>query len=136
MKSSITKPNHTPAQRRRMFLLAALLDKLPPERLRMSWWQTDRDGYETDELTPTELKHDCKTAACGCGWAVTIPSIRRVTTEPRLVARRALGFPCRDAEDQFGAASFALFNGQRKCTPKELAADIRRYLKDGVLPSV
>lgn len=119
-----------------MRLLIQLLEKLPKKRLKMGMWMTSGNG---DFIWPDgegikELKHDCRTAACGCGWAVTIPAIRKVTPDAYDVARRAFGFPA-DTNEHFGYESEALFGSERTCTPKQLAADIRRYLKDGTLPT-
>lgn len=132
-----THPTHTPAQKRRMLALARYLAKLPRKKLRMGYWQFTAIGDRTQFLTPRQLKHECNTAACGCGHAVMIPSIRRITRDPSRVAVKAFGLgelrilPHVAAEH----ATRALFHGGRLCTPKQLARDLRRYVKTGELPT-
>lgn len=119
--------SHTPAQKRRMLTLARYLDKLPRKKLDMRYWQF-RNGCRVMDLNPAELKHDCGTAACGCGHAVMIPSIRCITANPAAVSVLAFGIP------RFNDAFNRLFGGHRTCTPKWLARNLRRYVKTDELP--
>lgn len=127
-----TRPIHTIAQRRRMFALARYLDKLPTIKLNMSQWQM-RSGESTLYLTADELANECGTAACGCGHAVMIPCIRRITTSPSEVTAMAFGMTYILDRNAFDP-SYRLFGPHRTCTPKRLARDIRDYLRDGTLP--
>lgn len=115
--------------------LIRLLEKLPRKRLQMTRWLTDAKGEWMLSRDFPKLWNDCRTAACGCGWAVTIPSVRKVTERPYEVASKAFGFRCESDYVAFNSASTALFGSHRTCTPKRLAADLRRYLKDGTLPT-
>lgn len=122
------KPNHTPGQRRRLFALARLLDRVPRSHFNMAWW-IQQDGLlheRLDHLEAGTTLRSCKTAACACGWALTLPSIRSITSTAYDIPREAFGM---DDEKQK-----ALFGDQRKVGPKQVASEIRLYLKDGTLP--
>lgn len=121
------KPNHTKDQRKRLFLLARLLDRVPRKHFDMKWWIIRHNHYQST-LGPEESPNDCGTTACACGWALTIPSIAKRTRKANMVPCRAFGM------ERAGKTEFAMFGGYRKAGPRRVAADIRRYLKDGTLP--
>jgi hypothetical protein len=128
----MTTLTHTPAQKRRLLALASYLDKLPRKKLRMRSWQFNACGVPVKNLTNRQIKHECRTAACACGHAVFVPSIRRITKVPTEVPPLAFGI---EYGIGFGVKVFrGLFGGARICTPRQLARDLRRYVKDGTLP--
>lgn len=52
--------------RRRLLLLADLLDRVPPDKFNMSTWASSH-------LPVMRRRPRCASAACALGWATTIP---------------------------------------------------------------
>lgn len=57
----------------RMFLLADLLDSLPPEKFNLSYWVSEiyDEGYSNDDYCDLSA-YNCNSAACIAGWAVAL----------------------------------------------------------------
>lgn len=108
-----------------MFALARLLDRVPVERFDMKCY-VNKGKQNLDTASVADIKRGCGYTACACGWAITLPSIYRITTMPTLVAYRAFGMNW-DTEK-------ALFGFQRNVGPRQVARDLRAYLNDGTLP--
>lgn len=123
-------------QRARLFRLARLLDRVPERAFRMQAWFThDEDDTcaSREECVRRLKKRDCGFAGCAIGWAMTDPVIRG----PRHSAIHTLGrlgmrWSSSDDDRENGNL---LFGPQRKITARTVASDIRRYLKDGALPT-
>lgn len=117
-----------------MFALARLLDKVPDEKLDMKNWVSKYGEAVFPQKAIVRL-NECGYAACGCGWAVTIPSIAKLTYKSPCNVPKVFGFPSH--ADNLGTSedAYRLFGCKRKVTPKELAQDIRHYLKTGELPA-
>lgn len=76
---------------------------------------------------------ECGFAGCAIGWARTSESIRGGTRTHESLIRNRLGMQWRCCDDESPATK--LFGGHRKVGPRKVANDIRRYLKDGTLPT-
>ena len=125
---------HTKDQRKRLFLLARLLDKVPTDHFSMWSWVTHsgrclQNEELTDEAFKAVKKHSCGYAACAIGWGMTSPAIRGTALTPKGLISE-LGFGVWGDDDE----AEALFGINRPDNPKVIAADIRAYLKDGTTP--
>lgn len=123
------KPEHTKSQRAGLFAIARLLDRVTKKKLNMKWFVSDRNGYDAAEqhVTPKE----CGYAGCAIGWGLTLPRYKRFIGDPRALASH-LGLL---GQWGFTPEAKAVFGGHRTgVTPKQVANDIRAYLKDGTLP--
>lgn len=125
------KPNHTPEQRRRLFALARLLDRVPKGHFNMSAWLSAPSDvmYETEATRAAKLAaHECGYAGCAIGWGMTSRAVRgNCTSAVQLVSQLM-------ARQERSTDWIRLFGPNRTVGPKRVAADIRRYLKDGMLP--
>lgn len=131
---------HTKEQRLRLFALARLLDKVPAKHFDMSeWFSMDGNRAVCERGFISKLKTKaCGFAGCAMGWAMTSNYIRAGGTLPVRVLG-SLGFDTeRLSCDSAGAGDpgTALFGPVRNVGPKQVAKDIRRYLKDGKLPPI
>jgi len=68
---------------RRLLVLAAFLDELPPERFDYTKW-VGRDWGGAEDLS-------CGTVACALGWATTIPEFRELGLRLKLGANGSSG---------------------------------------------
>lgn len=126
------KPNHTKEQRAGLFAIARLLDKVPRGKFNMKFWVIDKRSDEY-QYGLYHLPTECGFAGCALGWAMVLPRFKKRAGYPFALASE-LGFNP-TFEKSLTAAGTALFGGWReKVTPKRVANDIRRYLKDGTLP--
>jgi len=127
---------HTKNQRKRLFKLARLLDKVPPKRFNITeWFSEDGDSVFADLITANRLKNnECGFAGCAMGWGLTDKYIRGLAFYP-LELLDGLGF-CSGTFTMDDDEGTALFGPERgKVTPKRVAKDIRSYLKNGKLPT-
>ena len=119
----------------RLLKLADFLEALRPTKEKtfsMDYWSM---SYRDDE------GNICKTSACACGWATTIPSFRRAGLHlfrrqgndgARLHYERRSGFGA--AMEFFGLnlkECYLLFSPEdyEDATPKMVARRIRRFIK-------
>lgn len=126
----------TAVQKKRLRLLANLLDTVPPKHFKMNeWLQRNGDGavpYSVEgasNLTVRAFGY----AGCAMGWALTTPAIRGTAKHPSSVLDE-LGFSS-DTFFEHDDAGTRLFGPERKVRPKTVAKDIRAYLKTGALPT-
>jgi hypothetical protein len=60
----------------RMYLLAELLETIPPAKFKLTSWTCDYDAeehlYDVQEFSATLSAYDCGTAGCIAGWAVAM----------------------------------------------------------------
>lgn len=117
---------HTPTERRLMLSLARLLDRVPLKRFEMRGYVIKGGEDVTTEASITQIKRGCGYTACALGWAVTIPVIRKITRWPGNVAHDAFGLGF--------YAEIRLFGSHRNVGPRQVARDLRRYLKTGETP--
>lgn len=126
------KPELTKHQREDLQALARRLLTVPNKKFKMQWWVLDPKGEmvsENSHITPDE----CGYAGCAIGWGMAMKRFECFIGQP-LELGYHLGFKNRTSEG-FSEAGTALFGGWRKgAKPKQVAGDIRRYLKDGTLP--
>lgn len=128
------KPKHTKNQRKRLFLLARVLDKVPRNQFEMEDWFSE---FDQSEGIRAIREHRCGTTACAIGHALCYPSIAGQYRAPRPLIQ-GLGFDTADfggEEIADSGAANRLFGPHRSCGPRKVANDIRRYLKDGTLPT-
>lgn len=123
-------PAHTKDQRRRLFLLARLLDRVPKDKFDMSFWVTRPSGLvmQGERLALKSLiANKCGYAACAIGWGMTSPEIRGSAKEATKLKDQLMEGANYDNWPR-------LFGSSRTVGPKRVAKDIRAYLKDGTLP--
>lgn len=126
------KPNHTKEQRAGLFAIARLLDRVPRSKFNMKFWVIDKSDGEY-QYGLHHLPTECGFAGCALGWAMTLPRFKRHAGYPFALASELGLNP--HGDKSLTAAGTSLFGGWReKATPKRVANDIRRYLKDGTLP--
>ena len=126
------KPNLTKDQRKRLFLLARLLDRVPKNHFKMRHWIQCEGGAVCSNVEEAkELKRGaCGYAGCAMGWAMTSPAIRAHNQSASSLFE-SFGM-------QFAPSNHPgnrIFGPHRIVPPRTVAADIRRYLKDGTLPA-
>jgi hypothetical protein len=140
------KPNLTPARRARLIQLADFLDTLPKRtrKFNMRLWFDDKKNTfnEGDYIkAPTEIMHNCGTAACALGWAPAAG----LTVPPRYIFTTYLGLSGVNwfdfAKDFVGDRNLAhswCFSGNWTTidnTPHGAAARIRYLLHRGDVPA-
>lgn len=125
---------HTVAQRRRLFALARLLVKVPAKFFFMEHWVSLNRGWvDPGDSLPFLRAKECGYAGCAMGWGMTSPAIRGEAPDPfKLLAH--LGFSTAEFRNYGTDAASVLFGPHRDVTPRRVASDLRRYLKDGTLP--
>lgn len=116
---------HTKDQRRRLFLLARLLDRVPAKRFHMKGWFNAPGCWTAYEASSHFMANECGTTACAIGWGMTDKSIRGAARGPEYLVHDLMGE---------GSSWSNLFGSHRRVGPRRVASDIRRYLKTGVLP--
>jgi hypothetical protein len=138
--------------KRRLLKLADFLDKLPRKRFDYSYW-VGNDWQGKENLS-------CGTTACALGWSTTIPSFRKLGLRlkrhkdgfgtkhnivclkgakiifgynaPAVAAHKIFGVNNSEFEYLFvpGGNSFDLNKLGDKATPKQVAAHIRKFVKN------
>ncbi len=133
MKSE--RPKLTRDQRQRLLWLAKKLDRVPASHFDMRNWVIRKEGVdpETRFVWDSSEHHpkECGYAGCAIGWGFTSPRIRAGCKTHHGLAN-SLGLPVSGVEAS--TPGDRLFGSHRRVTPKRVASDIRRYLKDGTLP--
>lgn len=123
----------------RLLKLAALLERLPPERFNYSHWVGD-DWKGKKDLS-------CGTTACALGWATTIPELRKLGLHLRKDSEGYADVVCGRMENKFAGMkvfgltfeeSEALFTGAslRKDGKYALGATDPAALLLGLCPSM
>lgn len=126
------KPNLTKDQRKRLFLLARLLDRVPKRRFKMNHWIQEK-GVSTNcgiEDAKALRRGECGYAGCAMGWGMTSPTVRGTCRSATMLFAE-FGFYF---SDKTGPGE-RIFGTHREVSPRTVASDIRRYLKDGTLPT-
>lgn len=128
-------------QVKRLQKLADLLKIVPHKRFDMSLWADSKFCTQTKPSEP--FHNECKTAACACGWACTIPSFKRAglyldishlwsNGERQLDLRFKEYSGMAAAEEFFGISDYAaeyLFGTRNTNSPKAAAKRIKAFLK-------
>ncbi len=90
--------------RERLEYLRDFLLRLPAERFDMRQYARRADG-STNSFAPSELTHDCGTAACVCGWAIALFEPRMFVGDD-IAAADLLGLEPRMADELFYPTGF------------------------------
>lgn len=134
----MAKSRLTTAQRRKLLnVVADFIEPLPRKKLDM-----DVFGVETDFVDPSggrlvsvgPTMHDCGTAGCALGWAVSIPAVAAAGLAPKNLL--GVGDPWKIAAKTFGIdehLSIVLFGHGRRGhrTPAQVAKNLRYAAKTG-----
>ena len=134
---SVAAPAHTKDQRRRLLLLAKLLDRVPTKRFNITEWFSFHGlgGIICNiESARRLIRKECGFAGCAMGWALTSKAIRGNSKEIGELVE-GFGFNWIHFGDTSDPATLLFGPGRKRVTPKRVAKDIRAYLKDGTLPT-
>lgn len=127
----MTKPKRKLTRRQRLLLLARLLDGVPKGRFDMRRWIRAPDcsgDCDYPALIKKLAAHECGYAGCAIDWGMTDKRIRGLCKRPIDLVTDLM-------PDQTDLDDWVrIFGPDRNVTPKRVASDIRRYLKDGTLP--
>lgn len=121
--------------RERITQLRDVLAELPPERFNIRYWATDRATgrphpiLSTFEADFSIVKHDCGTAACIAGWALTLfkPEVTNIGSS----AQTVLGLTNEQAYELFEPEGYSDEDANERFTAQAAVAALDHLLDTG-----